>query len=230
MNALIALTMVIIMSTSPADIWKTLHAQDWIGAKKLIVEHPELVEQTDPNGMTVPTFLAFNGQTDLAQFAGNQKKKLTLYEASVLGKWGVLKDILHHHRELVSSFSPEGFTPLHLAGAFRHLDCAVLLIRNGADLNVLGRSHFAKNSPVGAATFGGDVAIVEVLLAAGADPNIADTDGFTPLHIAADNGSMPVAEALLKFGGNKAAKANDLTPAEMAFNKGFHELALRLRP
>lgn len=229
MNALIALTIVGIMNTSQPDIWKTLHAQDWTEVKKLITADPELAESLDSSGMTMPTFLAFNGQTELAQFAAKHKKNLNLYEASILGKWGTLKQILHHHHDLVSSFSPEGFTPLHLAGAFRHLDCAALLIRNGADLNVIGRSQFAKNSPLGAAAFGGDAVIVEILLGAGADPNIADAEGFTPLHVAADSGNSAVAEALLKFGANREAKANGLTPAEIAEKKGFHDLAAKLR-
>ena len=42
---------------------------------------------------------------------------------------------------------------------------------------------------------------VEVLLAAGADPNIADESGMTPLDIAEEHGAHDIASLLLRHGG-----------------------------
>jgi ankyrin repeat protein len=45
-----------------------------------------------------------------------------------------------------------------------------------------------------------DVAQAERLLAAGMDPNRGDVDGFTPLHLAAQQGALSAARLLLDHG------------------------------
>ena len=62
------------------------------------------------------------------------------------------------------------------------------------------------------------VAEVEVLLKAGAAVNANDTDGWTPLHVAAVNNSSPaVFEILLKAGADpRAINTEGKTPHAMA--------------
>ncbi len=218
------------MNAGQLDIWKLLKEKSWGEARQAIAHYPGLAEECDSSGMTVPTFLAFNGQMDLAQFVADHKSTLTIYESAILGRWCSLKDGLSADPAAVSSFSPEGFTPLHLAGAFGQFDCTVLLIRSGADLKILGTSAFAKNTPLNAAAFGGSPMIVHALLASGADPNIPDVQGFTPLHIAAQNGSAEIVGLLLRFGASKTALAGDETPASLAKAGGHAALAAELAP
>jgi ankyrin repeat protein len=52
----------------------------------------------------------------------------------------------------------------------------------------------------------GDVQEVARLLAAGADPNVKDPDGDAPLHIAAEQCRVEVAELLLKHGADPNAR------------------------
>jgi ankyrin repeat protein len=52
----------------------------------------------------------------------------------------------------------------------------------------------------------GDVQEVARLLAAGADPNVKDLDGETPLHIAAEQCNADIAELLLKHGADPNAR------------------------
>jgi ankyrin repeat protein len=207
------------------DIWKLLNEQAWDDVRQSITDSPNLASETSSSGMTIPTFLAFNGQMDIAQFVADHKISLNQYESAILGRWNSLKDAVSADASSVSSFSPEGFTPLHLAAAFRQFECVILLIRSGADLKILGKSHFAKNTPLGAAAFGGEATIVQALLAAGADPNIPDDGGFTPLHIAAQDGNATVVELLLRFGASKGALAAGATPASLAEAAGHAALA-----
>ena len=68
------------------------------------------------------------------------------------------------------------------------------------------------------ATKRGDVAAVKSLLRDGADPNVAQGDGLTPLHLAAQEGRLEIAEILLGAGANVEAKTRigDYTPLHLA--------------
>ena len=73
-------------------------------------------------------------------------------------------------------------------------------------------------SPLLDATKRGDVQAVRSLLAEGADPNAAQGDGLTALHVAAQEGYLEIAEALLGAGADVEAKTRigDYTPLHLA--------------
>jgi cytohesin len=77
----------------------------------------------------------------------------------------------------------------------------------------------------------GDVQEVARLLAAGADPNVKDLDGHTPLHYAAEQCRADIAELLLKHGADPNARDNQgETPLHIAVwmrCKAVAELLLR---
>jgi len=64
----------------------------------------------------------------------------------------------------------------------------------------------------------GDAAAVQTLLAGGADANAAQGDGLTALHMAAQEGYLEIAEALLGAGADVEAKTRigDYTPLHLA--------------
>ena len=69
----------------------------------------------------------------------------------------------------------------------------------------------------------GDVAAVRSLLAEGADPNVAQGDGLTGLHLAAQEGNLEIAELLLGAGAMVEAhtRIGDYTPLHLA-SEGAH--------
>ena len=78
------------------------------------------------------------------------------------------------------------------------------------------------------ATSRGDVAAVRSLLAEGADPNVAQGDGLTALHVAAQEGNLEIAGLLLDAGANVEAKTRigGYTPLHLA-GGGAHAAVVR---
>ena len=74
-----------------------------------------------------------------------------------------------------------------------------LLVGRGADLNV--RETTSGTTPLYAAAAFGREQAVAILLLWGADPNIAGTDGHTPLRAAESNGYRKIAERIRIAGG-----------------------------
>jgi ankyrin repeat protein len=141
----------------------------------------------------------------------------TVFEAAALGRLERLEELLGAEPELARSYSPDGFTPLHLACFSGGAETARLLVERGADLEALARSDFARVRPLGTAAFSGDRAAAAVLLEAGADPNGRGEEGFTPLHSAAQNGDDELVRLLLQHGADADATTEDgRTAADLA--------------
>ena len=64
------------------------------------------------------------------------------------------------------------------------------------------------NTPLHCAAFYGHVAVAEMLIAAGAEVNLANNYGMTPLRWAARNGHLEVVQLLLRHGADKELKGN----------------------
>ena len=81
----------------------------------------------------------------------------------------------------------------------------------------------AADSPLLDATKRGDEAAVRSLLAEGADPNVAQGDGLTALHLAAQVGNLEIAELLLAGGAKVEAQTRigGYTPLHLA-SQGAH--------
>jgi len=81
--------------------------------------------------------------------------------------------------------SGNGWTPLMLAVLNNSADVAELLLKNGADPNLVTESQEnPKRSPLAVAVRNGRLELVKLLLAYHADAALTDPDGRTPLELA----------------------------------------------
>ena len=72
----------------------------------------------------------------------------------------------------------------------------------------------------------GSYECVEKLLEAGADPNLLEYDGWSPLHWAATNGHESVCGLLIRYGAKKDVQdSRGYTPRDMAVQMGQYEIA-----
>lgn len=94
------------------------------------------------------------------------------------------------------AWSPDGFTPLHLAAFAHNVPAARALLAAGADPNVVAHATFARVTPLGTCAFANDPEVARLLLEAGADPSLAEDERSTPLAVAEANGYTEVAELL----------------------------------
>jgi cytohesin len=129
-----------------------------------------------------------------------------LSDASQSGDLARLKALLDGNRSFASMPDEEGYTPLHYAAYFGHVEAARYLVGIGADLTAISldplRSH-----PLHAAASSGHLQIVALLLDAGADPNAEQTGQWTPLHSAAAGGHAEVAAVLVARGADPARRS-----------------------
>lgn len=121
----------------------------------------------------------------------------------------------------------QGETPLCEAAENSHSGCAALLVKAGADVNLGGQQATVVDNAkrdmtaLHYAAMSGDRGLVELLLAAGANPGAANSADETPLHLAAEAGHYGVVAALLEAGSPVDAVAGgDITPLHLAVYNG----------
>jgi ankyrin repeat protein len=81
------------------------------------------------------------------------------------------------------------------------IDAVVLLLRHGAAVNSWDERR--TSTPLLTAVQINHIEAVRILLAAGADPNVRDNEGNSPLRLCADKGLLEMARLLLHCGAGK---------------------------
>lgn len=124
--------------------------------------------------------------------------------------------------------SPDGFTPLGLAAFFNHDAIFDLLLPAARDVNERA-TNTQQVAAIHAAAAQRNARMVEKLLRAGANPDLTQADGFTPLHSAAHHGDAATTALLLFFGADpKITNVRGEDAATLARAAGNAWLAERL--
>lgn len=130
----------------------------------------------------------------------------------------------------------KGNTPLHTATRSGSIDVVQLLLESNADSNA---TNHRGSTPIHICSFLADLAtqddscpdnyykICFLLIKFGAIVDVADSNGYTPLHIASQRGANHIVTLLLSNDANTKAKTNvdsrgrgGRTPSEMAVFTG----------
>ena len=153
----------------------------------------------------------------------------TIHDAAAAGDVGRLAELLAADAAELDARGAGGWTPLHLAAHFGRTEAARLLLARGASVRAPSANAIA-NTPLQAGLAGAaDLELVELLLAHGADPAAAGGGGWTPLHLAASRGAVPLVRRLLAAGADPRARSDDgRDAAAVARERGHPELAVLL--
>ena len=155
--------------------------------------------------------------------------ELDIFEAAAVGQVERAAELLDADAGLVSAWTEDGFTPLHLAAFFRQPETARLLVERGALVDVVARNDELQVTPLQSAAAARQEETAALLLERGADPNAQQRGGFTALHAAAQQGDEPLARVLLARGADPSLAADDgRTAADFARDGGHEELAALL--
>ncbi|XP_076883775.1 uncharacterized protein LOC143532676 [Bidens hawaiensis] len=181
-----------------------IHAarQGHTSTAKYLIEHGANPSLSSELGATALHHVAGIGHIELMELliscgvdVNSQSESGTpLIWAAGHGQQETLKLLLKHKAD-PNIETDDDITPLLSAVAAGSLQCLDLLIQAGAKVNIIAGGA----TPLHIAADIGNSELIACLLKAGADPNMADEDGFKPVQVAAARGNRGAVEMLLSL-------------------------------
>jgi len=210
-----------------AQFFDAIRQGDARQVQALVAAQPELARARNKDGATPALWAVYTRHPELAPVVLSGRDP-DFYEACALGRTVRATELLELDPDLVNGYSNDGFTGLGLAVFFGHLDIARLLVEKHADVNRPSRNAI-RVAPLHSAVESGSLALLDLLLAHGAQPDAVEFLEATPLHSAAARGSREMVQRLLAAGADPRRKTKEgKTAAELARQYGHPDVAAML--
>lgn len=195
----------------------------------LLASQPSLATARDASGVSAVLLALYHGHRAVAEVLVANHRALDIFEASAVGSAERAQTLLAADPRLLTQFSADGWTPLHLASFFGQRAVVETLLASGASVSTRSQNAMT-NAPLHAAVAGGHSEEARLLVDRGAEINARQAGGFTPLHGAAAQGNVELVSLLLARGADVNARADDgMTPMALAVQKSRTEVARLLR-
>ncbi len=180
------------------SIFELIEAGDARGARKLLADDPSLASARDDRGLSALMRASYRGG-DVYAAVREAEPELDAWDRIVVGEAADLP--------AADAWSPDGFTPLHIAAFAKNAAAAQALVDAGADVNAFATASFARVTPLGTCAFVGATEVARVLLRAGADPTLTEIEGGSPLEAAMHNGHRDLVSLLIVLTAHGYAEA-----------------------
>lgn len=153
-----------------ANIFELIESGDAAAVRDHLARDPDAAAAHDEQGLTALMRAAYRGG-DVFAAVRHAAPPLDPFDRIVVGKSDGLP--------APDAWTPDGFTPLHIAAFADNVPAAEKLLAAGADPNVLSTASFARVTPLGTCAFVGALGVARALLAHGADPRIGEDGAYT---------------------------------------------------
>ena len=208
----------------PEEVILAVRAGDVEELKALLKEDPKLAAARDDDGLSALLIATYENQIEVAEVLLSVLKDLDVFEAAALGRTDRLARLLDADPGAVAAWSPDGFTPLHLASFFGQADTVQLLLDRGGDVNAVSQNRMHV-MPLHSAAASGRRRVVELLLEHAADVDARQHGGWTPLQEAAARGDAETVAMILAAGADPSIPKDDGTTArDIAAAEGHDEV------
>jgi ankyrin repeat protein len=207
-----------------SSVFDMVAGNDLARLEAALAADPASAAARHDSGASLLAWSAYMGNAAAVALVRGHLPALDPYEAIIVGDAAALEAALAAGWD-ADALSPDGFTALSLAAFFGN-DAAfdrLLPLTGDVDRRAENRQQVAA---IHAATARRTARMVEALLRAGANPDLAQQDGFTPLIAAAQHGDAVIAGLLVLFGADRElASSGGTTPAAEAEKAGHAWLA-----
>ena len=193
--------------SGPGDsLFEAIAAGDHDGVRTALEADPSAAAARNDAGLSAVLAAQYRHDGQLVDLILAAGPELDVFDAAAVGDTDRLRALLDGDPSLVDAFAADGHFPLGLAAYFGRPEAVELLLERGADVSATARNPMRVQA-LHAAVAGRNRAAVELLLAAGADPNAEQHGGWTPLMAAEQHGDDDIIAALV------AAGAHPTTPS-----------------
>src|SRR5262245_56942903 len=206
-----------------------IKAGEFDRVKAMVSAEPALIDARSRTGDSAILTAVYHRQKEIVNLLVSRGAAMTIFDACAAGELERAERLLDEDPGSVNDFSPDGWTPLHLAAFFGHPKIAELLLSRDADVAAKSTNSNG-NTPLPAALAGNHKFVAGLLLGAGADVNASDAAQWRPLHIAAANNNLDAMRTLIAQGADvSAANGDGKTALSLAQEKNQREAAALLR-
>lgn len=206
------------------EIFDAIRNGDRERAEKILDEDSKSASQRDTQGISALLTALYHRQDEIASSILDRDPELDIFDAAAAGELDDVRRLLDQDESLVTAYSPDGWTALHLAAFFGNPAVVDLLIDRGAGIDMLSTNM--GNTPLQAATANGQAGVVKRLIDRGAEIDYATAQGgYTALHGAANGGHRDIAEMLIEAGADRSATTDDgRTARDLAADRNHDEI------
>jgi ankyrin repeat protein len=206
------------------DFFDAIRAGDRDKVIAMLTADPTLLSAQDEKGLSAFVAAKYSQRNDIAELLLEKGIELDLFAACMAGSGDRVMELIDHDPAQITSYSQDGWTPLHLAAFFAQPSAVEALLSRGADASARARNG-TTNTPLHAGAAGRNLDVVRALVERGADVNARQEGGFTALHSAALSGDVEMARFLISHGADVQARAsNNQNALDLALTKGHQAM------
>jgi len=191
-----------------------------------VEERPDLARCRDAQGVSALMWSVYTHQPVIRDYLRVHAGDLDISEAACLGDCECMRKLIAADAMRAREVSGDGWSPLHLAAAFSSPEAVALLLEHGAHIHQISHNPLRNQALHACIALGNSVEVARLLVEAGADVDATAAGGYTPLHLAASNGSREIVALLLEHGAIRETCCDQgKTPGDYARERGHFEVA-----